>query len=332
MKKSSLQLNEMPFKPHDSVLKAAVEACEHGNRYPTDGDIGALQAALAKRFDVEPDWVAIGNGSLMILHQVMIASGQKELVYPWPSFADFPVLAEGLNMTLKPIELCEDGSCDLDKLAQAITAKTSLVIVCTPNPPVGGVVKHQAVEQFLQKVPARVTVLVDEAYAEFMRDKEGLRSLELVRQYSNVVVSRSFSKAYGLAGFRVGYAIAQPPLATKVRAAGVPRFQISGAAQAAAMAALANQKEMDKRIEAIVTERSRMSKMLRALGVEVVEGHGNFIWLPVGKLAAQVKEKLAAHEVLVHAQVPFGVRVTVGTSEDTDRLQTAWRQADPLSA
>jgi histidinol-phosphate aminotransferase len=329
--KTALHLNEMPLKPHNPVLDAAIAACGAGNRYPTDDSILALRTALAKQFGVESDWMTIGNGSLMILHQIMIASGQHEVVYGWPSFADFPVLAQGLRMKIKPVNLCEDGSCDLQKLAENITDKTSLAIVCTPNPPTGGVVKHKAVVEFLRQVPKRVTVLIDEAYGEFVRDKQAVRSLELVREYANVVVSRSFSKAYGLAGFRIGYAIAQPELSAKVSAAGLPRFQISSAAQAAAMAALGHLPEMQSRIDSIVAERHRMADALRALGATVVEGQGNFIWVPVGKLAQHVKDSLARYNVLVHASVPFGVRITVGTSKDTDRLQEAWRNISPLN-
>jgi histidinol-phosphate aminotransferase len=331
MNKTALHLNEMPLQPFDPVLEAAIAACMQGNRYPTDDGMKELQEALGVYLGVEPQWVTIANGSLMILHQIMIAAGQCAVVYGWPSFADYPVLAQGLNMRIQPVDLHEDGSSDLSKLADGITDETSLVVICSPNPPTGAIVRHDDVVDFLRHVPKNVTVLIDEAYGEFVNDKHVVRSLELARKHPNVVLARSFSKAYGLAGFRIGYAIAQPQLSAKISAAGLPRFQISSAAQAAAITALRNQPEMRRRIETIVTERHRMADTLRHLGATVVEGHGNFIWLPVGELAQHVKESLARHNILVHASMPFGVRITVGTSEDTDRLQAAWLNADPLN-
>jgi histidinol-phosphate aminotransferase len=326
-----LHFNELPYEPQRDALRAAQKACRTANRYPK-WDTGDLRSALAQYCGLPYDWVVVANGSLMIIHQVMIASGQREVAYCWPSFVDYPTLAEGLRMSIRPTLVCPDGSCDLDDLAKNITPDTSMVVVCTPNVPTGGVVKHAAMERFLKKVPTRVTVMIDEAYVDFARDDHMVRSLEIVRNHPNVVISRSFSKAQGLAGMRVGYALAQPQLAEKIAAAGLPRFHISAPSAAAALATLNHKDEMQARIEEIIRERDRMAAALRKLGAEVVSGHGNFIWLPVGNLAKKLGESLAAHNVLVSVLQPFGVRISAGTSEDTDRLVDAWQKVQPLTS
>lgn len=323
--KTHLNFNELPFAPTATILEAMQQACTEVNHYP-QFDSGDLIEELSRYCSVPKEWIVVANGSLMILHQIMIASGQKEVVYGWPSFDDYPTLAEGLRMKTKPAELCPDGSCDLDNLFQNITSDTSLVIVCTPNTPTGGIVTHEAAEKFIRQVPKSVTILIDEAYVDFARHDDLVRSLELVKKYPNVVISRSLSKGMGLAGLRIGYSIAHPALTKKIAAAGVPKFHISHVSLAGAIAALRNAKEMKQRIEAIVTERDRLTAMLRRLGVKVMAGHGNFVWVPLGERATQVAKLLSDEGVLVRALSPYGIRISVGTSEDTDALETAWQK------
>ena len=325
--KVSLHFNELPFGPQPDVLAAAQQACVDANRYPS-WDMAELRSALASYCHVPKDWIVVASGSSMIIHQVMIASGQKEVAYCWPSFADYPAMAKGLRMKTQPTAVDEHGSCDLDDLLRHITDETSMVIVCTPNVPTGGIVTHQAMEKFLNQVPSHVTVLIDEAYADFAQGQDVVRAIELVQKYPNVVISRSFSKAQGLAGLRIGYAIAQSELAATIAAAGVTRFHISKPAHDAALSMLKHADEMQERIKAIIRERSRLAQKLRDIGVTVVEGHGNFVWLPVGELAQKITESLAAQGILVTALQPFGVRISVGTSENTDQLIAAWRNAD----
>jgi histidinol-phosphate aminotransferase len=320
-----LNFNELPFAPEEHVLQAMQEAVSHINHYP-EWDSGRLRQALAAHCDTPPEWITVANGSLMIVHQIMIASGQQEVAYAWPSFDDYPAMAQGLRMTIRHTALTAGGSCDLDDLLAHITPDTSLAIICTPNTPTGGIVTHADVEAFLALVPDTVTVLIDEAYGDFARGSDKVRAVELVRSHPNIVVSRSFSKGSGLAGLRVGYAVAQPGLTAKIAAAGVPKFHISNVSMMAALAALEHRDALQQRVEAIVTERERLTTMLRRLGAEVVTGHGNFVWLPLGGQAEGAAAALAEEGVLVRALPPYGVRVSVGRPEDTDRLVDAWQK------
>lgn len=323
-----LGLNESPFAPHNTVVAAAQKACREANRYP-EWDAGMLRAALAHYWGVSQDWVVAGSGSAGIIQQAMIASGQGEIAFGWPSFDAFPAIAEGLRMRVHKVRL-KNNVCDLAALKRALTPKTTVVIICTPNTPTGGILHHDELAKFLQTLSPKVVAIIDEAYGEFVRDDHAVQALELVRQFPNVVMTRTFSKAHGMAGYRVGYGIAQPELAKKIAAAGIP-FSVPLPAQAAALAALKNQKIAKERVEMIIAERARLATMLRQFGAEVVEGHGNFVWLPIGELAQQVAHKLAQHNVLVKALMPLGIRITVGTSEETDRLRDAWMKAKPLS-
>ncbi|HSX27825.1 MAG TPA: aminotransferase class I/II-fold pyridoxal phosphate-dependent enzyme [Candidatus Saccharimonadales bacterium] len=325
--KIRLGLNELPFPPEAAVVKAARRACAGANRYP-EWDGASLRTALAKRFRVTMDWVVVAGGSAAVIQQIMIASGQGEVAFGWPSFDAFPAIAEGLRMPVRRVELL-DHACDLDKLAKALTPQTSVVILCTPNTPTGGVIAHEVMASFLQRLPSHIIAIIDEAYGEFVRDKTAVRALEFVQRYPNVVMTRSFSKAFGMAGFRVGYAIAQPELAARIISAGVP-FSVPLPAQEAALAALQNEEEAVARIEEIIQERHRLTTALRAFNTEVVEGNGNFIWLPLGELAAKVATLLADHGIMVKALMPHGVRITVGTPKETDYLLKAWSKVVSL--
>lgn len=321
-----LNLNELPFAPLKAVAAAAFRAVKHGNRYP-EFDGATLRAALAARLGVPLDWTAVGTGSAGVIQQALIASGQGEVAFGWPSFDAFPEMAKGLRMPVRKVALA-DGAVDLDRLRQAITSQTTAVIMCSPNTPTGGIVSHEALAAFMRRVPARVIVIIDEAYAEFVQDSARVRALELVRAHSNAVLTRSFSKAYGLAGFRVGYAVAQPTLAQRVRQAGVG-FSVPLPAQAAALAALKYPAKMEAGVQAVIRERGRMANSLRLLGTEVREGHANFVWLPVGRRASNLAQALAALHIAVKVFPGQGVRITAGTRRDTRQLIKAWQQLPP---
>jgi histidinol-phosphate aminotransferase len=319
-----LKTNELPFPLLDEVATAANKAVKNANRYP-EIDAISTRKIIGELYGVSADWVVAGNGSASVIQQAMIASGQTGVAFCWPSFDAFPVLGKALNMEVQLAPVRKNGSCDLDELAKVVDDKTSLIIVCTPNAPTGGVVTHDALEAFINKVPRRVTILIDEAYGEFVRDETAARALELVKKYTNVLMTRTFSKAYGMAGLRVGYAIAHPELAKRMQM-GLP-YSVSSAAQAAVTKALANQQQMHEHVEAIIKERGRLTQMLRDFGQHVVVGHGNFVWLPVGEKAPVIAAALAKHDVFVKVLEPLGVRITVGTPEETDQLQDAWQKA-----
>jgi len=318
-----LKLNELPFAPADDIAAAAIDAVKHGNRYP-EFDSAELRAALAKHIGVPVDWVAVGTGSAGVIQQIAIASGRGDIAFGWPSFDAFPEIAKGMHMPVHKVAL-KDGAVDLDKLLAAITPKTTVVIICTPNTPTGGILKHNDLATFMDKLPKYVVAIIDEAYGEFVRDPQAVRALELVRQYPNAMLTRTFSKAYGLAGFRVGYAVAQPQLAQDVRQAGI-FFAVPLPAQAAALAALKHTQEAAERVEAVIAERDRMAQLLREQGAAVMASHANFVWLPVGELAVELTEALAVLGVLIKVFPDEGVRITVGTAGETDALIAAWQQ------
>lgn len=326
---SRLGLNEMPFTPHKMIIESAQQALIEANRYP-EFDSRTLRTVLANHYDVSMDWIAVGNGSAGIIHQAMIASGQKEVAFGWPSFDAFPYMAKGLGMSVRYIKLA-NHACDLEDMARSITRQTSIVIICTPNTPTGGVVSHQSVVKFLDKAHRDLVVLIDEAYQEFVTDASAVRSLELVKKYPNVVVTRTFSKAYGLAGLRIGYAVAQPALTEKIIAAGVP-FTIPVPVQAAAIKALSQSHRLKKQVASINKERQHMVARLQALHAPAVDGHGNFVWLPVGTVAEQIADILSKQGVLVKTVQSFGLRVTVGTRQETEHLLKAWKKVRHLLA
>ena len=254
--------NENHHDPLPGVLEAVAEAARDVNRYP-DPWSSRLVDALAERYDVPREHLALGTGSVGLLQQVVqITSGPgDEVVYAWRSFEAYPIMTIIAGATPVQVPLLADETHDLDAMADAITDRTRLVLVCTPNNPTGTVVKQAALDRFLDRVPDDVLVVVDEAYVEFVRDGDAVRGLDTYRERDNVAVLRTFSKAYGLAGLRVGMAVAHPRVATALRQVQVP-FGVSSLAQAAALASLAAEDELLARVDAIVSERDRVESCL----------------------------------------------------------------------
>lgn len=317
-----LKQNELPSSPHQAITKAAATALEQAHRY-SSWDSLELREVLAEQFGVEPDWVVAASGSVNVIQQAMLVAGPGEIAFCWPSFDAFPPLAKARGMRVKLAKVKPDGSCDLADLRSRVTSKTKMVIICTPNTPTGGIVSHQAVVDFLAEVPPEVLVLIDEAYGEFVDESEAVRGVELVRAYPNVIMTRTFSKAYGLAGMRVGYGIAQPELAKIIMGAGVP-YALTRPAEKAAIEAIRQHSHMEANVAKVVVERAHLTRELRQRGVEVVEGHGNFIWLPRQGDEERLVEQLAVRGILVKAYPGYGVRISIGTRADTKQLLAAW--------
>ena len=207
-----LSSNENPNDPLPGVLEAAVEAAATMNRYPDMG-CTALYAALSERLGVPTTDLAAGTGSVAVLYHLLQAfcEAGDEVVYAWRSFEAYPIAVSVTGATSVRVPLTDGARHDLDAMAAAITERTKVVIVCTPNNPTGPSVGRAELEAFLAKVPPRVLVVVDEAYREFVRSDDPVDAVELYRAYPNVVAMRTFAKAYGLAGFRVGYVVAPSP-------------------------------------------------------------------------------------------------------------------------
>jgi histidinol-phosphate aminotransferase len=317
-----LASNETGYPPLPSVVEAVCRAATDLNRYP---DAGALQltTTVAARFGVEPPQVALGAGSVGLGQALVLATAGPgdEVLYAWRSFEAYPLLVTIAGARSRQVPLAGQVH-DLDAMAAAITDDTRLVFVCNPNNPTGTTVGTAALERFLDAVPADVLVVIDEAYREFVTGSDVPDGLALARGRDNVAVLRTLSKAYGLAGLRVGYCLASPPVAEAVRKVQVP-FAVSSVAQAAGVAALRAEHELADRLAEIVAERGRVVAALRALGVDVPDSEANFCWLPLGEQSLSFARQCEQHGVIVRAFAGDGVRVSTGTPAENDRFLSA---------
>jgi len=313
-----LSSNENPNQPLPSVLAAMERTLREFNRYP---DMGCSQLipAIATRLGVPESHVATGTGGVGVIQQVMQAACDDgdEVVYPWRSFEAYPIITQMVGARSIQVPLTPDEHHDLDAMAAAITGRTRLVILCNPNNPTGTALRRAELEAFLDRVPGDVLVLIDEAYREFVRDPEVPDGLQIYRDRPNVVVLRTFSKAYGLAGLRVGYGIAHEPVATALRKVAVP-FGVSQLAQDAAIASLAAEAELFERVEHITKERGRVLDALRDQGWPVPSSEGNFVWLRLGERTTEFAERAQDAGVVVRPFAGEGVRVSVGEPEGND--------------
>ena len=318
-----LSSNENPNPPLPGVLEAAVDAAERMNRYPDMG-CSALYAALAEKLGVPTSHLAAGTGSVAVLYHLLQAFCETgdEVVYAWRSFEAYPIAVAVTGATSVMVPLDAEARHDLDAMAAAITDRTKVVIVCSPNNPTGPAVRRPELEVFLDKVPAHVVVVLDEAYREFVRPlshRDRFDGIDLYRNRPNVVAMRTFAKAYGLAGFRVGYVVASEEIASAVRACALP-FGVSSVAQAAAVASLAREPELLERVEGIVAERTRVVDALREQGWSVPEAQGNFVWLSLGDRTAEFASAAEAAGVMVRPFPGEGVRATIGEPAGNDVL------------
>ncbi|MTB89653.1 histidinol-phosphate transaminase [Aeromicrobium senzhongii] len=307
-----LSSNENPFPPLPGVIEAAAVELGRMNRYPDPG-VTALGEVLAERAGLTPDHFAFGTGSVSVLFALLDAwcGPGDEVVYPWRSFEAYPIAVDLPGATSVRVPLTADHRHDLPAMAAAITDRTKVVLVCTPNNPTGTTVGAEEFHAFMAQVPGHVVVVVDEAYLEFVRDPEALAGADALARYSNVVVLRTFSKAYGLCGLRVGYSIAAPAITESIRKA-LPPFGVSDVAQAAALASIEAEAELAVRVASVVDERTRVVAALREQGWDVPDSHANFVWLPLGDRSAEFAEQVRPISV---RPFPEGVRVSIGTPE-----------------
>jgi histidinol-phosphate aminotransferase len=313
-----LSSNENPYPPLHGVKEAVAGAVEVMNRYPDMG-CTALYAALSRRLGVPTDHLAAGTGSVAVLYHLLQAfcEGGDEVVYAWRSFEAYPIAVAVTGASSVQLPLTDGARHDLHAMLEAITDRTKVVIVCTPNNPTGPALTHAEVEAFVDRVPPHVVVVVDEAYREFVRSEDPVDGLRLYEGRRNVVVMRTFAKAYGLAGFRVGYCVAPPEIAAAVRACALP-FGVSSVAQAAAVASLEAEQELLERVDALVGERERVVAELRLQGWTIPDAQGNFVWLELGDRTGEFAAAAEAVGVMVRPFAGEGVRVTVGEPEAND--------------
>lgn len=312
-----LSSNEVTHPPLPAAVAAMAEAAAAANRYP---DMGAtdLVHAIAKHLKLRPEQVAVGCGSSALCQQLVqiTCTTGDEVVFPWRSFEAYPIFARVAGATPRPVPLTADHRLDLPALAAAITPATRLVFVCNPNNPTGTTITKQEFEEFMAVVPPTTLVALDEAYFEFVRTQDTPMGTEVVVKHENVVALRTFSKAYGLAGVRVGYAFGNPAIIAALNKVAIP-FGVSAVAQAGAIASLAGAAQLLERTNETVSERDRVARAIGAIPSEA-----NFVWLPT-KTAATLAQQLADQGVIVRA-FPEGVRITVTDHAEANRFLAAW--------
>lgn len=319
-----LSSNENPLPPLPAVLEA-IAAETSINRYP-DPTTTALRTELAGYLQVPVADIVTGAGSLGALNQILATfAGQNnfdapdEVIYAWRSFEAYPISVglSGAHGVQVPVR--SDGTHDLEAMAAAITSRTRVVMLCTPNNPTGPILTRAQVVEFLATVPSDVVVVIDEAYQEFVRRPDAVNGIELYRVYPNVVVLRTFSKAHGLAGLRVGYSVAQQSLTEHLRVSTVP-FAVSQIAEHAAVTSLRHLQDVEARVQSIVDERVRVVDGLRALGWTIPEAEGNFLWLALGEHTQDFASRAAERALSVRPFGFEGVRVSIGEEEANTRF------------
>jgi histidinol-phosphate aminotransferase len=326
-----LASNECCFAPLPSVVDAATNAIRGAHRYP-DPAYAPLRRGLADRYGIPPGRIALGNGSCDIL----LAAGEAllepgaEVVYAWPAFSVYPHLAAASGARAIQVPLDDEDRHDLDAIATEVTVATRLVLVCNPNNPTSTAVGLDEIDAFMRRIPSHVAVILDEAYCEFsLTLGDTYASLDLLRKYPNLVLLRTFSKVYGLAALRVGYALCgAEDFRVAVDQVRQP-FYTNAAAQAAAVEALRYQDEVERRVTETIAGRIEMVDRVRAVGPWVAESDANFIWLhlPDEVDEADVITGLRDRGVLVRAGSSLGrdgaLRVTVGTDAENERFADA---------
>lgn len=326
-----LSSNENPLGPVPAVARVLAEF-DAVHRYP-DPLSTALRTALAEQLGVDAEDIVTGAGSLGALNQIIKTfagveadGGQNEVIYAWRSFEAYPILVGIMGARSVQVPNLPNGTHDLDAMAAAVTDRTRLILVCTPNNPTGPAVTESQIRSFLAKVPATVPVVIDEAYFEFCAassipegEEPPLNGLDIYRDYPNVIILRTFSKAQGLAGLRVGYSISHPQITRHLRVAATP-FAVSALAERAAVASIEHQDAVMERVKRIVAERERVTARLRELGYEFPSTYANFVWLPLGERTGEFVDLMNRNALSVRAFGSEGVRVSIGEVEANDRF------------
>ncbi|MDO5633555.1 MAG: histidinol-phosphate transaminase [Micrococcus sp.] len=327
-----LSSNENPFAPVAAVREVIgqVVAGEGHTaspvcRYP-DPLSTQLRERLAEHLDVPAEDIVTGAGSLGALTQIINAfagghenGGPDEVIYAWRSFEAYPIVVRTAGAQDVPVPLTAEHRHDLPAMLEAITERTRVIVLCTPNNPTGPVLHTDEVEEFIAQVPGHVLIVIDEAYVEFIRDADAVKGLEMYRKHPNVAVLRTFSKAHGLANLRVGYSVAGPQITQYLRRVATP-FAVSTLAEQAAVASLDHLDEVDAAVQTVVDERERVAAALRETGWDIPETQANFVWLPLGERAAEFAAAAGERALSVRAFPGEGVRVSIGEVEANDRF------------
>ncbi len=323
-----LASNEVSAGPLPSVVAAIADAAAGVNRYPDNG-VTALLERLAARLDVPRSQVAAGCGSVALCQQLVQATCGRddEVLFAWPSFEAYPLITQVAGVRQRTVPLRRDHSHDLPAMLDAITAATRVVFVCSPNNPTGTAVRRDELVAFLDAVPDGVLVALDEAYHEFVTDPAVPDGVVLHRDnvgWDNLAVLRTFSKAYGLAGLRVGYCVAPEPIITALHTVSMP-FSVNSLAQVAALASLDVADELLARCQGIAAERDRVRAELLAMGYPVPDSQANFVWLPLGEQTAAFNNHCLDHKIVIRAYPGTGARITISTPAENEAFLAAAR-------
>jgi histidinol-phosphate aminotransferase len=315
-----LSSNEIAHSPLPSVVAAIVDAANDINRYP-DPFTTKLNQAISEKFAVPVDQIATGTGSVGVCQQIIqaVAGADDEVIYAWRSFEAYPIITTIAGAKNVQVPLTTDGQHDLAGILAAITPKTRVIFVCTPNNPTGGIVTQQQINNFLANVPKDILVVIDEAYVEFNRDANAIDGVATMKANSNVGVLRTFSKAYGLAGLRVGYFMGPNNIAEAVRKTAVP-FGVSNIAQVAAVASLEHEAELFQRVDEVIAERSWFESELASLGFKLAPSQANFVWLPLGDRTEEFALRSEGIAVSIRPFPGEGVRISIGERPALERV------------
>ncbi|MBM7052084.1 histidinol-phosphate transaminase [Rothia sp. ZJ1223] len=331
LERFKLSSNENPWGAVPAVREVLADF-DQTHRYP-DPLSTCLRQALADELAVDADDIVTGAGSLGALQQILTTfagsnedGSQDEVIYAWRSFEAYPIVVGLAGARSVQVPNTAEGAHDLDAMAAAITEKTRIILVCTPNNPTGPAVTESQLRGFLEKVPGNIVVVVDEAYFEFCQATpldEGVEGpvngLDVYRDYPNVVVLRTFSKAQGLAGLRVGYSVSHPEITQHLRVGATP-FAVSTLAESAAVASIEHKDQVMERVAHLVVERTRVVTALREMGYTVAETFANFVWLPLGERTSAFAAAAEAQALSVRAFGTEGVRVSIGEDAANTRL------------
>ncbi|MFF4405601.1 aminotransferase class I/II-fold pyridoxal phosphate-dependent enzyme [Streptomyces sp. NPDC001262] len=315
-----LQLNENPLPPLPSVADEITRQVGSVNRYP-EFFPEHLKSAIAGWLGLPEEWVVVGSGSVGVALQALQAAVRpgRQLVYGWRNFDAYPLLARMTGARPVQVPLLPGGHQDIAAIAKAAAADTDAVIVCNPHNPTGRLVAPEELRELVLSVPSDTVVVLDEAYIEFVRPDERPASLEWTQEFSNLLVLRTFSKAYGLAGMRVGYGVASPELAERINAFQLP-FAMSSLSLAAVEASLKAEDELRERVEFLVGERERVLTGVRSTGWQALPSHTNFFWLDEPARVDAVRTRLEAAGVAARYYPGEGVRITVGDRAANDAV------------
>jgi histidinol-phosphate aminotransferase len=325
--------NEAPDGPSAAVRAAVATAFAEANRYP-DLRGETLAEALAQRHGIGGDHIAVSAGSIVLLDQIIRAwcDPGDEVVTPWRSYEAYPIIVGLAGARMVGVPLDDDHRLDAAALCAAVTLRTKVVLICNPNNPTATALSPAELDALLDALPKRVLVVLDEAYCDYSGDAKSVAASPAARlaRHGNLVILRTFSKAWGLAGLRLGYAIAAPRIVAAINAA-APPFPLPGVALAAGIAALADEDAVAARVARNATERTRLSAGLAKAGLPVARSAANFVWLPVGEKAEALTAWLRAESIAARCFAGEGVRITTGTPADTDAVLEAaahWRPND----